>query len=72
MFRNNVRRVRARSCGPVARCAATPRPAFTARLRHTIDLDALRHDLVDVTHEAFQPAHISMWIAPADDQDRPW
>ena len=39
--------------------------AFTARLRHTVDLDALRHDLVGVTHEAFQPAHVSMWLAPA-------
>jgi len=47
--------------------------AFTVRLRHTVDLDTLRHDLVGVTQEAFQPAHISMWLAPApaDDQDRP-
>jgi hypothetical protein len=47
--------------------------AFTARLRHTVDLDTLRHDLVGVTQEAFQPAHVSMWLAsaPAGDQDRP-
>jgi hypothetical protein len=47
--------------------------AFTARLRHTVDLDTLRHDLVGVTQEAFQPAHVSMWLAPAPagDQDRP-
>ncbi len=47
--------------------------AFTARLRHTVDLDTLRHDLVGVTQEAFQPAHVSMWFAPAPagDQDRP-
>ena len=46
--------------------------AFTGRLRHTVDLDTLRHDLVAVTHDAFQPAHISMWLAaPAADQDRP-
>jgi len=34
---------------------------------------ALRHDLVGVTHEAFQPAHVSMWlvIAPADDPELP-
>ena len=38
--------------------------AFTSRLRQTVDLDALRHDLVGVTHEAFQPAHVSMWLAP--------
>jgi hypothetical protein len=47
--------------------------AFTARLRHTVDLDTLRHDLVGATQEAFQPAHVSMWLAsaPAGDQDRP-
>jgi hypothetical protein len=38
--------------------------AFTARIRHTVDLDTLRHDLIGVTHEAFQPAHVSMWLAP--------
>ena len=47
--------------------------AFTGRLRHSVDLDTLRHDLVGVTDEAFQPAHISMWLAPAPagDQARP-
>jgi hypothetical protein len=47
--------------------------AFTTRLRHTVDLDALRHDLVGVTDEAFQPAHVSMWLAPAPagEQGRP-
>jgi hypothetical protein len=47
--------------------------AFTARLRQTVDLDALRHDLVGVTHEAFQPVHVSMWLAPvpAGEPERP-
>jgi hypothetical protein len=46
--------------------------AFTTRLRHTVDLDTLRHDLVGVTQEAFEPAYISMWLAPAPTaQDRP-
>jgi hypothetical protein len=50
--------------------------AFSGRLRHTVDLDVLRQDLVGVTHEAFHPAYISMWLALApaddrDDQDRP-
>jgi len=46
--------------------------AFNARLRHTVDLDALRHDLLGVTQEAFQPAHVFMWLAPAPvgEQDR--
>jgi hypothetical protein len=46
--------------------------AFTARLGHTVDLDALRHDLLGVTEDAFQPAHVSMWLAPmvTGEQDR--
>jgi hypothetical protein len=47
--------------------------AFNSRLRHTVDLDILRHDLVGVADEAFQPAHVSMWLAPvpAAEQDGP-
>ncbi len=36
--------------------------AFTSRLRQTIDLDAVCDDLVGVVHEAFQPAHVSIWL----------
>ncbi len=36
--------------------------AFTARLRQTVDLDAVGSDLIGVVHEAFQPAHITMWL----------
>ena len=45
---------------------------FNARLRQTVDLDALRYDLLGVTEEAFQPAHVSMWLAPVPvgEQDR--
>jgi hypothetical protein len=39
--------------------------AFTARLRHTVDLEAVRHDLLGVTDDAFKPAHVSVWLAPA-------
>jgi hypothetical protein len=39
--------------------------AFNARLRQTVDLDALRHDLLGVTDDAFQPAHVFVWLAPA-------
>jgi hypothetical protein len=38
--------------------------AFTARLRGTVDLDMVRGDLVGVVHEAFQPAHVSVWLPP--------
>jgi hypothetical protein len=40
---------------------------FSARLRHTVDLDAVRHDLVDVVGEAFQPTAVSMWLAPGSE-----
>jgi hypothetical protein len=36
--------------------------AFTARLRQTVDLDTVRSDLVGVVDEAFQPAHVSVWL----------
>jgi hypothetical protein len=36
--------------------------AFSARLRQTIDLDKIQGDLVGVVHEAFQPAHVSVWL----------
>jgi multisubunit Na+/H+ antiporter MnhC subunit len=37
--------------------------AFTTRLRQTVDLATVRGDLVGVVHEAFQPAHISVWLS---------
>jgi hypothetical protein len=39
--------------------------AFTARLRQTVDLEAVRHDLLGVTDDAFKSAHVSVWLAPA-------
>lgn len=39
---------------------------FTARLRRTIDLDTVQGELADVVHEAFQPAHVSVWLHAAD------
>ena len=37
--------------------------AFTARLRHTVDLQSAQDDLVDAVHQAFEPAHVSVWLA---------
>jgi hypothetical protein len=45
--------------------------AFTARLRQTVDLDAIRGDLVGVVHEAFQPAHVSVWLPGPEPSSRP-
>jgi hypothetical protein len=39
--------------------------AFTARMRQTVDFDAVRDDLVGVVHEAFQPTQMSMWLVEA-------
>jgi hypothetical protein len=39
--------------------------AFTARMRQTVDFDAVRDDLVGVVHEAFQPTQASVWLAEA-------
>jgi hypothetical protein len=38
--------------------------AFTSRMRHAVDYDAVRDDLLGVVHEAFQPAQVSMWLVP--------
>ena len=43
--------------------AETVVAAFTARLRQTVDLDTARADLIGVVNEAFQPAHVSVWLA---------
>jgi hypothetical protein len=38
--------------------------AFSGRLRHTVDLDAVRCDLVGVVSEAFEPTGVSVWLTP--------
>jgi hypothetical protein len=38
--------------------------AFTTRLRQTIDLGTLQRHLVNAAHDAFEPACISVWLAP--------
>ena len=35
------------------------------RVQHAVDLDTIRGDLVGVVHEAFQPAHMSVWLPGA-------
>jgi MFS family permease len=37
--------------------------AFTARLREAVEIDAVQGDLLDVIHEAFQPAYVFVWVA---------
>jgi hypothetical protein len=40
--------------------------AFAARLRHTVDLDIVRDDLVGTVSQAFEPAHVSVWLPARD------
>jgi hypothetical protein len=48
--------------------------AFTARLRQTVDFEAVRGDLVGVITEAFEPSHVSLLLTTrtsAQRDDRP-
>jgi len=45
--------------------------AFTGRLRQTVDLETVRRDLADAVHEAFQPAHVSVWLTEGRNPEDP-
>ncbi len=40
--------------------------AFTGQLRRTVDLGTVQGDLVTAVHQAFEPAHVSVWLAGRD------
>jgi hypothetical protein len=44
--------------------------SFSARLRQTVDLDAINGELSSVVHHAFEPAHVSVWSAPTQPRGR--
>jgi len=39
--------------------------AFAARLQDAVDLTAVQADLLDVVHQALEPAQVSVWISQA-------
>jgi hypothetical protein len=41
------------------------------RLRGTVDLETVQGDLVEVVHQAFEPAHVSMWLPSRTSTGRP-
>ena len=40
--------------------------SFSARLRQTVDLDAINSELSSTVHRAFEPGHVSIWSATGD------
>jgi hypothetical protein len=53
--------------------AARALAAFSATLRHEVDLPRLRENLLDVVDETVQPQHLSLWLpaAPATSTSEP-
>ncbi len=63
--RRRVQRVVDRRFNRARYDADTLVAAFSARLKDAVDLDAVRADLLGVTHQALEPAHVSVWIREA-------
>ena len=51
--------------------AARTLAAFSSTLRHEVNLDQLREQLIAVVQETMQPAHISLWLSKPSRTENP-
>ncbi len=50
--------------------AAKTLAAFSATIRDEVDLSQLREHLISVVQETLQPAHISLWLRPSENNSK--
>ncbi len=44
---------------------------FTTTLHNVVDLAELQHQLIKAVEETMQPTHVSLWLLPAEQKNRP-
>jgi hypothetical protein len=50
--------------------AARAMAAFSATLRHEVDLEQLREQLLEVVQQTMQPTHVSLWLRPPQTDEK--
>ncbi len=44
---------------------------FTTTLHNVVDLAELQHQLIKAVEQTMQPTHLSLWLRPAEQKNRP-